>query len=81
MHIKEIEILDRQEAAGFMKKFDLVYTDLDQPNVRIFRFEDSGNLVGFGGLEIFGNLALLRSIAVEKEFQGKNAGRLICECI
>jgi amino-acid N-acetyltransferase len=38
-------------------------------------------LVGFGGLEIFGNLALLRSVAVGKEFQGKKAGRFICNWI
>lgn len=81
MNITEIQHYNRQEAAEFLKDFELVYTDLDQQNVRIFRFEDSGSLVGFGGLEIFGNLALLRSVAVTKEFQGKKAGRFICEWI
>jgi amino-acid N-acetyltransferase len=81
MQIIELPISSREKAAEFLKDFDLVYTDLDQPNVRIFRFEDSCQLVGYGGLEIFGNLALLRSVAVEKEFQGKKAGRFICNWI
>jgi amino-acid N-acetyltransferase len=81
MQVTELPISSRAQAAEFLKDFELVYTDLDQPNVRIFRFEDSGQLVGFGGLEIFGNLALLRSVAVGKEFQGKKVGRFICNWI
>lgn len=81
MTITELPISNREQAAEFLEAFNLVYTDLDQPNIRIFRFEDSGQLVGFGGLEIFGNLALLRSIAVGKELQGKKAGRFICSWI
>jgi len=81
MTVTEIEIFKRQEASEFLKSFELVYSDLYQPNIRIFRFEESGKVVGFGGLEIFGNLALLRSVAVAKEFQGKKAGRFICQWI
>jgi amino-acid N-acetyltransferase len=81
MEVTELPISGREQAAEFLKDFDLVYTDLDQPNVRIFRFEDSGLLIGIGGLEIFGDLALLRSVAVAKEFQGKKAGRFICNWI
>jgi hypothetical protein len=81
MTITELPISEREQAAGFLKTFDLVYTDLNQPNIRIFRFEESGQLLGIGGLEIFGKLALLRSVAVDKEFQGKKAGRFICTWI
>ena len=81
MKVTELNIFSRQEAAEFLKSFELVYTDLDHPNIRIFRFEETGKIVGFGGLEIFGKLALLRSVAVAKQFQGKKAGRFICQWI
>ncbi len=81
MTITELPLGNRQEAAELLNEFELAYTDLDQSNIRLFRFSDSEQLIGFGGLEIFENRALLRSIAVRKEFQGKNTGRFICTWI
>ncbi len=79
MNIEEItNPNDLAQAVDLLREFDLAYTDLDQPNIRIFRFSESGRLVGLGGLEIYGNQALLRSVAVAKEFQDKKSGRFIC---
>jgi amino-acid N-acetyltransferase len=79
MNIEEITNQDDLgQAVDLLREFDLAYTDLDQSNIRLFRFSESGRLVGLGGLEIYGNQALLRSIAVAKEFQDKKAGRFIC---
>lgn len=50
-------------------------SDLKQPNIRLFRFEENGQIIGVGGLEIFDHQALLRSVAVKKELQGKGLGK------
>jgi amino-acid N-acetyltransferase len=81
MNVRDLKIEQRHEATGLLKSFDLVYTDLKQENIRIFKFEETDKLLGIGGLEIYGELALLRTVAVEKESQGKKAGRFICEWI
>jgi amino-acid N-acetyltransferase len=79
MNIEEITNQnDLGQAVDLLREFDLAYTDLDKPNVRLFKFSESGKLVGLGGLEIYGNQALLRSVAVSKEFQCKKYGRFIC---
>jgi len=81
MNTNELPIQEREQAIEVLKDFELVFTDLDQPNIRIWKFEETGKLVGIGGLEIFGNRALLRSVAVRKEFQGQKAGMFICKWI
>ena len=81
METRIINKNDLEQAIDLLREFDLAYTDLDQANIRLFRFSESGRLVGLGGLEIYGSQALLRSIAVSKEFQGTKAGRFICQWI
>lgn len=53
----------------------LDFSDLKQSNIRLFRFEEDGLLIGICGLESFDDQALLRSVAVTKEFQGKGFGK------
>lgn len=53
----------------------LDFSDLKQPNIRLFRFEDSGQIIGVSGLEISDDQALLRSVAVKPALQGKGLGK------
>ena len=53
----------------------LDFSDLKQPNIRLFRFEENGQTIGAGGLEISHDQALLRSVAVKKALQGKGLGK------
>jgi len=46
-------------------------------NFIVLKYED--NLVGVGGFEIYGNKALLRSVAVEKGLQGTGLGKILVE--
>ena len=39
--------------------------------------DEAGELVGSGGLEFYGNSALLRSVAVNEKFRGKSLGEKI----
>jgi N-acetylglutamate synthase-like GNAT family acetyltransferase len=55
-------------------------SDLDDASVRAFAFAGrDGALVGYGGLEIHGDEALVRSIVVEPSRRRQGAGRAIVE--
>ncbi|MFB2553505.1 arsenic resistance N-acetyltransferase ArsN2 [Ensifer soli] len=53
--------------------------DLDEPGRVFYHFLDDGRTVGFGGLERHGAYALLRSVVVPAEQQGKGFGRAITQ--
>ena len=75
METKELYPDEFDSAFGLLSEAKLDFSDLKQPNIRLFRFEENGQTIGVGGLEIFGDQALLRSVAVKKEFQGKGLGK------
>jgi amino-acid N-acetyltransferase len=77
MTIKELKAEEFDRAIGLLQEANLQYSDLDQPHIRLFGFEEEGQLVGIGGLEIFGDLALLRSVAVKKDCRGRGLGAKI----
>jgi amino-acid N-acetyltransferase len=56
-------------------------TDLNQANVRLFTMTGNDQLVGVGGLEIIGNVALLRSVAVSPQHQKKGIGAQLVSLI
>ena len=51
--------------------------DLDAPDVTMFAFQRAGKLVGYGGLELHGDDALLRSIIVDRKHRSEGVGRRI----
>ena len=51
--------------------------DLMEAGRLFFRFEENGVLLGFGGLELVGDNALLRSIVVPPRSRGHGAGKHI----
>ncbi len=53
--------------------------DIDEPGRRIFRVERDGALLGYGGFELYGKDALLRSVVVPLETRGTGAGRVVAE--
>ncbi|KKB77470.1 hypothetical protein VW35_15090 [Devosia soli] len=53
--------------------------DLDDAGRSFFRIERDGQLLGFGGYELYGQDALLRSVAVPQESRGTGAGRAVVE--
>ena len=77
MNIKELSINEFDSVFSLLQESDLQYSDLNKPGIRLFRFEENNQFVGLGGLEIFGNLALLRSVAVRKDLQNNGLGTQI----
>lgn len=53
--------------------------DLMESGRLFFSFEENGALVGFGGLELTGSSALLRSIVVPPRSRGQGLGQRITE--
>jgi amino-acid N-acetyltransferase len=67
----------------FYSTFDLLKTskldssDLNQPNIRLFCLKENDKLIGVGGLEVIGSVALLRSVAVDTACQKQGLGALL----
>lgn len=53
--------------------------DLMEAGRLFFRLQDNGTVLGFGGLELLGDYALLRSIVVSPLARGQGVGRSITE--
>ncbi len=54
---------------------DLPVADLVAPKKLFWRLIQSGVIVGYVGLEIQGNVALLRSLVVDRAVKGRGLGR------
>jgi N-acetylglutamate synthase-like GNAT family acetyltransferase len=73
--------LDLQPVAGTngdllaaLQAASLPTDDLTESGRSFFRLSDHGREVGFGGLEIYGQHALLRSVVVVPEHRGRGYG-------
>jgi amino-acid N-acetyltransferase len=64
----------------FLQANKLPHTDIKiNGNLFIGYHDDHGNLIGSGGLELYGSTALLRSVAVDESLRGKSLGKKIVE--
>ena len=77
-------VLDQQPASGHDKDLQaalqaagLPVDDLELTGRTFFRFADRGQIVGFGGLEPYGDCALLRSVVVLPDQRGRGYGEAI----
>lgn len=77
MEPRELYFEEFDSVFELLAEAKLDFSDLKQPNIRLFRFEENGQTIGAGGLEISHDQALLRSVAVKKELQGKGLGKEI----
>ena len=77
-------VLDQQPASGrdqdlqaALQAAGLPIDDLEQGGRTFFRFADQGQIVGFGGLESYGDCALLRSVVVLPDKRKRGYGEAI----
>lgn len=68
--------MEREQVIELLKQQDLPTTDIDEDK-QLYLLLDSERLIGTAGLEIFEDCALLRSVSVVKEEQGKGHGKFI----
>ncbi|QCM13921.1 GNAT family N-acetyltransferase (plasmid) [Agrobacterium tumefaciens] len=77
-------VLNQQPASGHdqdlqaaLQAAGLLIDDLEQGGRTFFRFADQGQIVGFGGLESYGDCSLLRSVVVLSDKRGRGYGEAI----
>ncbi|MEF2162655.1 arsenic resistance N-acetyltransferase ArsN2, partial [Pseudomonas aeruginosa] len=66
---------DAPDLRAALTAANLPVDDLTEPGRAFFRFADAGRIFGFGGFELYGENALLRSIVVLPEARGKGQGK------
>ncbi len=79
MFLKPIQDNDLPKVIELLNFWKLPSGDLRKSEVQLYVVKDERGLLGIGGLEIYGELALIRSIAVAEEFRGTGMGKTICD--
>ena len=69
---------DRQVAINLLQQHQLPTSDIDEDKL-LYLLVNGEKTIGTAGLEIFEDCALLRSVSVIKEEQGKGYGKVINE--
>ncbi len=66
----------RKKVIDLLQESNLPVSDLSEQK-ELFALLQNNEVAGTGGLELFDNCALLRSVAVRKDLQGKGLGKFI----
>lgn len=77
--LRKLNSIDLKEAIELLKHWNLPHSDLSNPHVQLYSLKDETGLKGTGGLEIYGENALIRSVAISEESIGQGIGRIICD--
>jgi len=81
LHIKTATAEDRTAVSTLLLDADLLVDDLDPQLSNFFVATDNERIVATGGLEIFEDNALLRSLVVSPEMRGQQLGRKLTETL
>ena len=65
-----------QQVIELLQQQNLPVSDIDESKL-LFLLKDGDKIIGTAGLEVFDDCALVRSVSVVKEAQGKGYGKLI----
>jgi amino-acid N-acetyltransferase len=66
------------EVVELLRKCNLPYQDISlENNLFLSYHDDSGRIIGSGGLEFYSRFALLRSVAVDENVRGNSIGKQI----
>jgi amino-acid N-acetyltransferase len=79
--IKKATSADADKIKLVLKNTNLPYKDIDSHLENFFFLEKCGEIIGTAGLEVYGEVALLRSLAVIKEYQNKRLGQKLYQNI
>ena len=74
MNYKNASLKDFKIIQSLLKQTKLPYEDCKEHIDNFILIEKDSQVIGIGGLELYNNLALLRSIAVIPKLQGKGLG-------
>ncbi len=71
-----VDPTERQQVIDLLKQQHLPVEDIDEDKI-LYVLLDGERIIGTAGLEIFEDCALLRSVSIIKEEQGKGFGRIM----
>jgi len=69
---------DLDDIISILASHDLPTDDLAGKASSLFVLESYGDIIGTGGVEVYGDAGLLRSVAVQEFFRDLGLGGLIC---
>lgn len=79
LHIDKAEPTDKEVVTSLLKEANLLTDDLPAGLTNFLLAREEGTLVGVAGMELYKEVALLRSIAVSPDYQGKGIARKLVE--
>jgi amino-acid N-acetyltransferase len=77
--LRSAEAADLPAVLGLLSRSDLPSAGVAEALPHFVIAEREGELVGVAGLEVYGESALLRSVAVEPSWRGSGVGRTLIE--
>ena len=81
MNIRIAEKNDLPAIQTLLESWQLPIEGIDKHLNHFFVLEEGKKILGSIGLEIYGNKALLRSLAVAPEVRGKGYGHRLCQAV
>jgi amino-acid N-acetyltransferase len=79
IRLKEASTKDLQFILDLLKSNNLCFEDIPQKAISLFVGYVDSEIVGIGGLEVYGKYALLRSLVIEEQFREKGYGKALCK--
>ena len=81
-HIRSAEVIDLQQIVGLLKVNGLPTVGIESCYANyVIATDEKGTLLGVAGLEIYGRVALLRSVAVEVNSRRMGHARALVEAV
>ena len=68
---------DLEKIVDILERSGLPTVDCEEHLSNFFVMEDANRILGVGGFQSFGNIALVRSMAVEKRCRGRGVGGML----
>ncbi|MFW9779921.1 MAG: arsenic resistance N-acetyltransferase ArsN2 [Candidatus Heimdallarchaeota archaeon] len=84
MEIKELEFETAapnhlSSVLSLLKRFKLPVEDVESQLANFVVLRNQDQIVGCAGLEVYGSIALLRSVAVHPDWQGRSLGKQLVD--
>ncbi|WP_438465453.1 arsenic resistance N-acetyltransferase ArsN2 [Marinomonas sp. PE14-40] len=77
MAFSKAEIKDLNEIERLLKESDLPYEDCQKHLSNFIVCRENSKIIAMGGTEVYGRVALIRSIVVQQEYRGKDLAKAI----
>ena len=81
MNYRDAKYADLKAIRELLQAGDLPSVDCEEHLDNFILVENEGEIVGLGGLEIYDDIGLLRSIVVVPDNRGNGIGKKICDLI